>query len=217
MLNELLLAYRAVLSDTVDRVQHVTGLRASSRVKTRTTTIEKLKRHGGSWLKSMQDLAGMRIVVQGGRAVQDRVVERVVAEFAGGRRPPLVIDRRLTPMHGYRAVHVVVYPEDAQVEIQVRTEIQHLWAEQFEKLADQVGRGIRYGESVVASDPAERRMRQTLVDQLQLVAEVFDDMEREDRESSSLSRLAVAALATFGFGVIASRIDAMSDASAGPG
>jgi hypothetical protein len=49
-------------------------------------------------------------------------------------------------MHGYRAVHVIVFPEGAPIEIQVRTEWQHEWAEFFEKLADLVGRGIRYGE-----------------------------------------------------------------------
>jgi hypothetical protein len=50
-------------------------------------------------------------------------------------------------MHGYAAVHVVVFPDDAPIEIQIRTAWQHEWAELFEKLADLVGRGIRYGES----------------------------------------------------------------------
>ncbi len=49
-------------------------------------------------------------------------------------------------MHGYSAVHVIVFPEGAPVEIQVRTSWQHEWAELFEKLADLIGRGIRYGE-----------------------------------------------------------------------
>lgn len=49
-------------------------------------------------------------------------------------------------MHGYVAVHVIVFPGDAPIEIQIRTAWQHEWAELFEKLADLVGRGIRYGE-----------------------------------------------------------------------
>jgi ppGpp synthetase/RelA/SpoT-type nucleotidyltranferase len=49
-------------------------------------------------------------------------------------------------MHGYVAVHVVVFPQDAPIEIQIRTAWQHEWAEVFEKLADLVGRGIRYGQ-----------------------------------------------------------------------
>jgi len=50
-------------------------------------------------------------------------------------------------MHGYRAVHVVVYIGGLPVEIQVRTKAQDQWANAFEKFADVVGRGIRYGES----------------------------------------------------------------------
>ena len=49
-------------------------------------------------------------------------------------------------MNGYRAVHVVVFPESMPIEIQIRTELQHEWAEVFEKIADLVGRDIRYGE-----------------------------------------------------------------------
>jgi ppGpp synthetase/RelA/SpoT-type nucleotidyltranferase len=36
-----------------------------------------------------------------------------------------VIDRRAEPMHGYRAVHVIVFPDGAPIEIQVRTAWQH--------------------------------------------------------------------------------------------
>jgi hypothetical protein len=36
---------------------------------------------------------------------------------------------------------------NAPIEIQIRTAWQHEWAELFEKLADLVGRGIRYGDA----------------------------------------------------------------------
>jgi hypothetical protein len=58
----------------------------------------------------------------------------------------MVVDRRAEPVNGYRAVHVIVFPESVPIEIQIRTELQHEWAELFEKLADLVGRDIRYGE-----------------------------------------------------------------------
>ena len=74
------------------------------------------------------------------------MVKQIVALFDDGSRVPKIVDRRAEPMHGYRAVHVIVFPEDAPIEIQVRTEWQHEWAEFFEKLADRIGRGIRYGE-----------------------------------------------------------------------
>jgi ppGpp synthetase/RelA/SpoT-type nucleotidyltranferase len=56
-----------------------------------------------------------------------------------------MIDRRNNPSHGYRAVHLVVRYEKKLVEIQVRTHLQHLWAELSEKLSDQVGLALKYG------------------------------------------------------------------------
>ena len=41
---------------------------------------------------------------------------------------------------------------------QVRTEWQHLWAEWFARLADQYGRGIRYGEPPESGDPRAQEM-----------------------------------------------------------
>lgn len=145
-LHELLLAYGDALEAAVARVQDHLGMTPSSRVKTIGTILEKLERYGGSWLKSIQDLAGMRIVGSFDRRGQDEVVAQVVELFSGGDRLPRVVDRRREPSHGYRAVHVIVFVRSLPVEIQVRTALQHEWADLFEKLADQVGRGIRYGE-----------------------------------------------------------------------
>jgi ppGpp synthetase/RelA/SpoT-type nucleotidyltranferase len=95
----------------------------------------------------MQDLAGMRIVSDCNRHEQDRIVGKLMQLFAEFGPPlPKLVDRRTHPSHGYRAVHVIVYADGVPVEIQVRTKLQHEWADLFEKLADRVGRGIRYGE-----------------------------------------------------------------------
>jgi ppGpp synthetase/RelA/SpoT-type nucleotidyltranferase len=145
-LHELLLAYGDVLAEAVARVQSTLGITPSSRVKTTGTILEKLERYGGSWLKSIQDLAGMRIVGSFDRRGQDALVAQLVELFSDGRRPPKVVDRREEPSHGYRAVHVIVFIRALPVEIQVRTELQHEWADLFEKLADRIGRDIRYGE-----------------------------------------------------------------------
>jgi ppGpp synthetase/RelA/SpoT-type nucleotidyltranferase len=145
-LQELLLAYGDALEEAVARVQDHLGMTPSSRVKTIGTILEKLERYGGSWLKSIQDLGGMRIVGSFDRRGQDEVVAQVVELFSDGDRLPRVVDRRREPSHGYRAVHVIVFIRSLPVELQVRTELQHEWAELFEKLADQIGRGIRYGE-----------------------------------------------------------------------
>lgn len=93
----------------------------------------------------MQDIAGMRIAGAADRNEQEAIVAELVEMFQDAPRAPKVIDRRENPSHGYRAVHVIVFPDDMAVEIQVRTRWQHEWADMFEKFADRVGRDIRYG------------------------------------------------------------------------
>jgi ppGpp synthetase/RelA/SpoT-type nucleotidyltranferase len=146
LLHDVLGGYSDVLAVAVERVREGLGVSPSSRVKNTGTILEKLHRYGGHWLKSIQDLAGMRIVARVDRPGQDAIVQQLVELFAADPRAPKVIDRRRRPVYGYRAVHVVVFPDGVPVEIQVRTRWQHEWAELFEKLADRVGRGIRYGE-----------------------------------------------------------------------
>jgi ppGpp synthetase/RelA/SpoT-type nucleotidyltranferase len=154
MLRELLRAYDAILEGAVSRVREQIGVTPTSRVKNSGTIVEKLERHGGSWLKSLQDIAGMRIVGDFDRAGQDALVVELVELFGDGDRAPAIVDRRAQPVQGYRAVHVIAFIGGGRVEVQVRTRWQHEWAEMFEKLADKVGRGIRYGEAPVASPPA---------------------------------------------------------------
>ena len=146
VLRELLLARSNALEVAIARVRGDLQLAPTSRIKNTGTILDKLRRSGGSGLKSMQDLAGMRVVGTFDRRGQDEVVARVRDLFAGEARKPKIVDRRVAPMHGYAAVHVIVFPDDSPIEIQVRTAWQHEWAELFEKLADLVGRGIRYGE-----------------------------------------------------------------------
>ncbi len=139
----------------------------------------------------------MRIVTRGDRRAQDAVVQQLVDAFDDDPRPPKVIDRRTAPVHGYRAVHVVVFPEGVPVEIQVRTSWQHEWAELFEKLADRVGRGLRYGEPPARWwTPAE-----------------FDAMDANSRRLLALSydkRVTTVGLAL----AVAGMIDAVEDGEA---
>jgi hypothetical protein len=126
------------------------GLECTTRTKTTNTIVEKLRRPNPPRLSTMQDVAGARIVVKGGLASQDSVVQLLENSF------PVVLrkeDRRANPRSGYRAVHVIVEVEGYPVEIQVRTWMQDAWAQAYEKLADeeQLGRGIRYGE--IPPDP----------------------------------------------------------------
>lgn len=190
---EVLNDYSDALGIAVTRARAVLDVSPTSRIKSLGTTLEKLERNNGSGLKSMQDLAGMRIVDGISRTQQDELVSSLVALFSEEAKPPKVIDRRSNPSHGYRAVHIIVFPDDIPVEIQVRTVLQHEWANMFEKLADVVGRGIRYGEkpshllstdnfeSLSASEKdayEELYQRQIQVVEIaQLIAETISELE----------------------------------------
>lgn len=147
LLHVLLEAYGGVLEGAVARVRTPLEVSPTSRIKSTGTILEKLRRQGGSWLKSTQDIAGMRIVGGSDRREQDTLVGQLLELFENEGRAPKIVDRRMHPSHGYRAVHVIAFPDAVPVEIQVRTRLQHEWADMFEKLADRVGRGIRYGEA----------------------------------------------------------------------
>jgi ppGpp synthetase/RelA/SpoT-type nucleotidyltranferase len=163
-LHQLLTAYGDCLRETTQRVRDELGVAPTARLKNTGTIIEKLERYGGSWLKSIQDVAGMRVVGNFDRSGQDELVARILDLFSHDERPPKIVDRRAAPVRGYRAVHVIVFPYGIPVEIQVRTRRQHEWAELFEKLADHVGRGIRYGEPPAhwLGDHQRRRLREGL-------------------------------------------------------
>jgi ppGpp synthetase/RelA/SpoT-type nucleotidyltranferase len=116
------------------------GVSATARLKTTNTIVEKLRREK-TRLAEMQDIAGLRIVNSMELHEQDALAQRVQAVFPGSK----LIDRRARPSHGYRAIHVIARVDGRPVEVQVRTDIQDLWAQAMEALADRVGRSIRYG------------------------------------------------------------------------
>lgn len=101
--------------------------------------IEKLRRESIR-LTQIQDVAGCRIVVPDAPE-QERVVASLRALFPAAS----VVDRRPSPSHGYRAVHIIPEVSGKAVEIQVRSSLQHLWAEFSEKLSDKVDSQIKYG------------------------------------------------------------------------
>src|SRR5262249_52796129 len=81
-------------------------------------------------LSQVQDIAGCRVVLPGALE-QDRAIQAICEAFPYAD----VVDRRAKPSHGYRAVHLIAEIHKKSVEIQVRTSLQHLWAELSEKLS----------------------------------------------------------------------------------
>lgn len=141
------------------------GLEATGRpAKSTTSIIDKLKRESIR-LTQIQDIAGCRVVVDDFET-QESIVHRLSQAFAN----VTVVDRRSRPSHGYRAGHVVVKHNGLQVEIQVRTRLQHLWAEVSEKMSDVADPDLKYGRG----DPI-------LLEPLQALSDAIAGLE--DREA----------------------------------
>jgi putative GTP pyrophosphokinase len=158
----LLDAYRRGFRDAYDivvgRMRSEIGLETSGRpAKSTPAIVEKLRR-SSMRLTQMQDIAGCRVVVPDMLA-QGRLIAQLEQMFENS-----VIDRRAKPSHGYRAVHVVVRESGLPVEVQVRTDLQHVWAELSEKLADNFGSQLKYGGGPEA-------IRKTLDDYSTLIAD----------------------------------------------
>jgi putative GTP pyrophosphokinase len=121
---------------TIERVLNVapTGRRA----KTIPSIVAKLQRESIR-LSQVQDIAGCRLVVAD-RSIQDRTVDTLRRTFADVE----IKDRRVDPSYGYRAVHVIVRLRGRPIEIQVRTTLQHQWAEVSEKYSDAIPE-LKYG------------------------------------------------------------------------
>jgi putative GTP pyrophosphokinase len=107
--------------------------------KSTLSIMSKLQR-GTMKLSRMQDITGCRILVDD-IAEQNRAVKILQMEFPDA----ITMDRRTKPSHGYRAVHLVVSAQGRHLEIQVRTYLQHRWADLSQKLADGVDSAIKYG------------------------------------------------------------------------
>lgn len=141
----LLDAYRLSFANAyigvIDKIRNTTGVDASGRpAKSTTAIVDKLRRESIR-LSQMQDIAGCRIVVDS-YTRQNALTEALSTLFLGC----VVSDRRKNPSHGYRAVHLIVPYENRFVEVQIRTELQHLWAELSEKLSDKFGIDVKYGK-----------------------------------------------------------------------
>lgn len=126
--------------DEVVRVLESMGQAPSGRpAKSTASIVEKLRRESVQ-LSQIQDIAGCRIVVES-PVQQRKLVQRLQTEFP----ETVTIDRIATPSHGYRAVHVVVKHRGLPVEIQVRKQLQHTWAQRSEHAADVHDPAIKYG------------------------------------------------------------------------
>ena len=107
--------------------------------KSTKSIIEKLHREKIR-LSQMQDIAGCRVVVDDIQE-QDHVIPLLRDVFPSAS----IIDRRIKSSHGYRAVHIIIKLLGKLIEVQIRTEWQHKWAEFSEKSSDKIDPALKYG------------------------------------------------------------------------
>jgi GTP pyrophosphokinase len=139
-LDEYRRTFGPAYDEVVEGVQRISGVPVSGRpAKSTNSIIEKLNRESIR-LSQMQDISGCRAIVADLRA-QDQAVAAITQAFVD----VVLLDRRVTPSHGYRAVHLIVRKSGKPIEVQIRTSLQHLWAEMSEKCADVIDSSIKYG------------------------------------------------------------------------
>jgi putative GTP pyrophosphokinase len=140
----LLDLYRRSFSEAyeivVGKIREELVLEPTGRPAKSTTSISDKLRRESIRLTQIQDIAGCRLIVMG-IVNQESVVQSLKNLF----EDITIVDRRERPSHGYRAVHAIVSCLGKTVEIQVRTSLQHQWAELSEKLADVKNPAIKYG------------------------------------------------------------------------
>jgi putative GTP pyrophosphokinase len=134
------LSFASAYAHVVGRIRSELDFELTGRPTKSTTSISDKLARESTRLSQIQDIAGCRVVVPD-VMVQDLVVTRLTGIFGRGA----IFDRRQKPSSGYRAVHVVVRSLERPIEIQVRTVLQHMWAELSEKLSDVVSPTVKYG------------------------------------------------------------------------
>lgn len=137
-LDELRLSFEPAYQQVFDYLTQL-GLKPGGRAGKTTLSIRAKLIRERTRLSRMQDIAGCRVVVDS-VAEQDRIIGELKAKFPEHE----VFDRRERPSHGYRAVHLVACISGMPIEIQVRTSVQHAWAELSEKLSD-LDPTVKYG------------------------------------------------------------------------
>lgn len=174
-LDEFRRSFAGAYEEVVNAIRKATQLDPTGRpAKSTTSIVEKLRRETIR-LTQMQDIAGCRLVVQD-IVKQDQIVGQLTAALPAAD----VVDRRKQPSHGYRAVHIIATAQGKPVEIQVRTELQHLWAQLSEKLSDVLDPAIKYG----GGDAGARELMSI---SSRSIANL-ESMEEEVRESAGLAR-----------------------------
>jgi ppGpp synthetase/RelA/SpoT-type nucleotidyltranferase len=173
MLDQYRRAFTPAYEVVVKAIRAQLSLEPTGRpAKSTPSIVEKLRRESIR-LTQIQDIAGCRLIATD-IANQHEVVDAISGLFDD----VTIVDRREKPSHGYRAVHVIVKVQERLIEIQVRTMLQHLWAELSEKLSDVFGQTIKYGGG-----------REEIREALALSSRVVCEVEGKERNFAKLQEI----------------------------
>ena len=137
--NEYRDTFAEPLRDVAGAIQGLAdGAPVQSRLKRFETVVKKLRR-GTSDLSRLEDIAGCRVVPP--MREQRQVLDRIRSGWEVVRER----DYRRSASDGYRALHIVVRAQGRPVEVQVRTELENLWADVSEALAERLDPELKYG------------------------------------------------------------------------
>lgn len=171
---ELLDAFRQTFSEVDDHAYQIirdtllscTDLTVTKRKrKTQQSIVDKLRRQPQLRLPQMQDIAGCRIVIQGGTQRAEHINALLANAFC---LPQWEIESKDRHADGYRAIHIIVKTAQKFYEIQIRTYAQDVWANLVESLSDEKNT-LKYGGS---------EQEQGLIIKLNALAEHFTDIDQ---------------------------------------
>lgn len=174
----LLDAFRQTFSDLDEQaypiIQGVLSARADCTLtkrkrKTQQSIVDKLIRQPKLRLPQMQDIAGCRIVVQGGSQEAQHINGLLSNAFSS---PQWQVESKCRHADGYRAIHIIVKAGKKFYEIQLRTYAQDIWANLIESLCDE-SNTLKYGGT---------EQEQPLMNKLKSLAEKFYTLDQQAHE-----------------------------------
>lgn len=149
----------------------------AQRLKRKPQILRKLRRFSVR-LSQLQDIGGTRVIVEQNKDVND-LVNFLKKRFESSKDLKVI---RLTDYRGegredsgYRAYHVILERENYRMELQIRSKIQHYWAETIERTS------IVYGHHLkeLDGDPI-------VIQYFKLLSDLFFEIEAGRRPSAAL-------------------------------
>jgi putative GTP pyrophosphokinase len=148
---EVINEFHQIVQDIAKKINKDTFV--AQRIKRSPSIIGKLQRLGSIQLTTMQDIAGVRAVVNNLDEV--RLLEKKIKESGFEHELISEDDYLHSPKDsGYRGIHLIYRfkgPEDSEsngllVEIQIRTKLQHAWATAVETMGTFLGTQLKFNE-----------------------------------------------------------------------